>query len=272
MELTIVRAIAPNGVETLTTQAGRPFWKVTDTTGQQWSVFGNSQPAVDASNMPPGTLALMRVKIAPSRDGRFMNHNLVGLAAAPAGSQETSPQQLEQAINNAQFAPQAQPSFGMPQPGQSQGFGQQPSLGAPLGQQNGPPQQQQYTAPAPKTLGQGGSLSDADILRMGRSTAIAAVAAIALTADDFRDDQGELDWRRVYEAAEAVSQFITHRQHKGWGLQEVQRPSNEQQVLAEVNAQFGAGTVTQGLPQAPEPVAADVASAESAEGGDVPWD
>jgi hypothetical protein len=133
--------------------------------------------------------------------------------------------------------------------------------------------------PMQKTMGQGGNMSDADLTRMARSSAITAVMGAAFTPEDFRDAEENVDWMRVYAAAEAVTKFILSRQHQGWQpgveLEAPERPqgsSNEQQVLAEVQAQFGDGLVSQGFAEPQEPLPVAEASSEKAEGGEFPWD
>jgi hypothetical protein len=135
----------------------------------------------------------------------------------------------------------------------------------------------QVMSPSVKTMGQGGNLSDADLTRIARSTAIDAVVGVAFTSDDFRDsDNGELDWEAGYTATEAITKFILFRQHRGWDLsKEIVPPAlvaplsaeqqNEQMIMAEIQDEFPEFTEVQPTPISPN------ASAAEAQGPEVGW-
>ena len=271
-ELTIFRAIAPGGVETLQAQNGRTYWKITDDTGQQWTCW-DPNTAVQANVFPPGQLTQMKVRIAPARDPQYgVNYSLIAIAPAPPGSSPT-PAGMEQ----------QQPALPM-QPMQMGGAAIQPTqMNVPTAITPGYPTQQpvpmtqpQGPLPSPpiKTLGQGGNFSDADITRMARSTAVEAATGLAQAfAPDFSDPEGNFDWMRFWLAAEAIAKHIVQRAHEGWvpgvEMDAPRRPeslSNEQQVLAEVQALPG----TVEVPVAPQGVPAQ-ASAEHADGGEIDW-
>jgi hypothetical protein len=249
-ELTICRMVI--GVETRQSQNGRTYWRVSDDTQQQWTTW-EANTATAALNLQ-GQLTQMRVRIAPASDPQYgMNLTLKAIQAAPPGSTPTPSGQEMQMAQQMQAMPQQAPSPQQMMPLQPVG-NQQPTA--------------QLPAPPVKTLGQGGNLSDADITRMARSTAIEAVVGAAFHPDDFRDEEENLDWTRVYAAAEAVSKFILQRSHQGWipGVEIESPKEGEQQVLAEVQAQFG-----EGLVEEPNPVPVAQASADNANGGDVDW-
>ena len=256
----IVRVIA--GVVPMPTSTGRNRWIVSDDQGQEWTCW-EPNVAMMASQLV-GQLAQMQVRIAPARDPQYgMNYSLKGIQAAPPGSQPTGPLPLmqpgQQQMNGpgmGGFQPQPVPFAGM---GPTPGMGMQPPQ-MPM------PQMPQAMQMPQKTLGQGGQFSDADLLRMARSTAIDAVIGVAFTSDDFRDDNGDVDWERLYAVAEAASKFITHRKHEGWtpGV-EINPRDNEAAVMAEVHAQFP-GTEQLPQPQMPQP------AAMGDDDNDVPWE
>jgi len=273
MDLTIYRTV--RSVEVRQAQNGRTYWVVTDDTNQEWKCWDPN--AAVAANNSAGTGQLMQlgVRVAPARDPQYgMNYSLrscslapMGVAPTPAGAEHQQAQAMPGPTQQLPGIPQPQP-IGQLQP-------QAPMPNVPMPQQQPMPQAQVLPAAGPqKTMGQGGNFSDLDILRMARSTSVEAAAALAAAfPPDFSNEEGNFDWLRFWLAAEAIQKHITHRAHEGWipGQEMNARgdgASNEQQVLAEVHAQFP-GTVE--VPVAPQGVPAQ-ASAENAEGGDIDWD
>jgi hypothetical protein len=265
-ETTIFRAVAR--VETRQAQNGRTYYKVSDDTGLEWTCW-DANVAITANSLVNQGLMQWKVRISPARDPQYgLNYSLLAIAPAPPGSQPTPPGQ-------EQSGEMVQPQ--MPQP--------MPQM-MPLLPQATPQQiAQQAQAPLPgppaKTMGQGGSYSDADLTRMARSTAIEAAASLAIAfPKDFSDPEGTVgersfDWMKFWSAAEALHKFILQRSHQGWvpgiELEAPERPSGSQQVLAEVEAQFGEGLVQEGFAEAPEAVPVADASADNASGGEVGW-
>lgn len=261
-DLTIYRGVL--GVQVLTSQAGRSYWRITDDTGVEWTTW-TANVATAAGNIQAGQLATMQVRIAPAQDPQYgMNFTLKAIGPAPQGAQPTPAGQEMQQAEQMQAMPQATPTPQQMMPTVQQVPQQQPTAMAPAVQ-----------SPV-KTLGQGGNFSDADLTRMARSTAIEAVVGAAFVPADFRDEEENVDWMRVYAAAEAISKFILQRAHQGWipglELDAPDKPSNEQQVLAEVQAQLGDGLVDQGFAENPDTLPMAEASSDNAEGGDVAWD
>lgn len=246
----LIRGVAVGGVQPMQAATGRNYWTVTDDQGQDWKVW-DAQTAMQANGLQ-GQMTAMTVRIAPSKNPEFgMNYTLKAIAPAPAGAQPSPPIPLAQ---------------GQPQPIPMQGM--QPIPQQMPTAQAVPQQMPEVLRPPVKTLGQGGTYTDADITRMARSTAIDAVVNVAFHYEDFRDDDtGEVSWEAIYAAAEAVTKFVLFRKHEGWEPgKEITPTANEQNVMAEVNAQFGEGTIQQGLPEL-QPQA----QAQDADGGDVGW-
>jgi hypothetical protein len=278
MELQIIRSIPPGGVQTLQSQRGRTYWRITDSTGKEWSCF-TANVAMAAANIPPGTPAQMTVRVTARQDGQGMNYNLQGIAPAMPGQPETPAGQEDGAMS---FPGMPQPNPGLPQQlFPQQGFQQQGFAGAAQPQIPGavqtpfpqmPAGGAQLPPPPQRTLGQGGTFTDADLARMARSTAVEAVTRLAASPDfapEFRDEENNWDWQRFYLAAEALSKFITHRAHEGWVPgQQISAPDREQEVLAEIQNTFP-GTTQLGMPEVGDPLASQ---AENAGGGEADWE
>jgi hypothetical protein len=266
-DLTIFRGV--QGVETRLSQGGRNYWKITDDTNFEWTSW-EPNVATTANQLVQGGLTQMLVRIAPAKDPAYgMNYTLRQIAPAPAGAQPTPAGAEMQQAAQIQATPQP-----VPQPAQMMPLMQQ----TPQQQPTNVPLQPQGALPSGpiRTLGQGGNFSDADITRMARSTAVEAATQLAIAfKPDFSGPEEEFDWMKFWLCAEALSKHIVHRAHEGWvpgqELEAPEKPSNEQQVLAEVQAQFGEGLVTQGLPEPPEPLPVAEASADNAGGGEVEW-
>jgi len=271
MDLTIYRGVRT--VEARTSQNQRNYWIVTDDTGQEWRCWEPN--AAVACNNVAGTGQLMQlgVRVAPARDPQYgMNYSLRSAALAPMGVQPTPAgaehQQAQQMPGPAQQMPGMQP---MPMGGAAI---QPTQMNVPTAITPGYPTQQPMPQPQAgpvKTMGQGGNFSDLDILRMARSTSVEAAARLAAAfPPDFSNEEGNFDWLRFWLAAEAIQKHITHRAHEGWipGQEMNARGStNEQQVLAEVQALPG----TVEVPMAPTQIPMG-ASAENADGGEIDWE
>lgn len=273
-DLTIFRGIT--AVETRLSQNGRNFWKVTDDAGVEWTSW-EANVATAANQLVQRGLAQMLVRVAPARDPQFgMNYTLKQVAAAPAGAQPTPPgAEMQQPMQ-----PQMPLASPVPMPMQQPGAPGVPAQPPGYAQSPPPPPQTQPQGGLPsgpvRTLGQGGNFSDADITRMARSVAIEATATLATAfRPDFSGPEEEFDWMKFWLAAEAISKFITHRRHEGWTpgveLDAPDKPAGNQKVLAEVQAQFSEGLVSEGFAEPPEPLPVAEASADNAEGGEVPW-
>lgn len=261
-ESTFVAVVPPDSLVGKRSKDGqRNYWKATDPNGTTWTIW-DAQLALQYTTLV-GQQALWSGKISPASDPRYgMNYELRALQALNGGQVQQGTVAATQAGDQSSVLPQPaglpQPT-GLPQP-------------APAPQAPPTPQASQLPSPPSQTLGQGGTFSDSDILRMARSTSIEAVSRLAIVIpDDFKDADGRFDWSRFYLAAESMAKFITLRKHEGWVPNVELDPgvSNEERVIAEVNAEFP-GAVTKGLPDLPEDP--DVASAENAVGDEVPWD
>jgi len=249
----------PTGLVADRTSTGKAFWKLTADDGVEWRIW---EPAIaHKASALAGQMAVWTVRVSPARDPRYgynyaivdLNGTLDGVATTPMTPM--APAQLP-GMAPAPFA-----GVPVPPPGVAPQVPMMP--GGPTGLPVPPAQPQ-------KTMGQGGQFSDSDILRMSRSAAVGAVVSVAFMPEDFRDEENQLDWSRVYLAAEAIAKFITHRRHQGWtpGV-EIENPAPEQTLLSELQQTFGEGAVVQGIPE-PEPP--EMASAEHAGGGSVSWD
>ncbi len=261
----VVRQVA--AVQPYSAQSGKSYWGVTDDQGQEWKVW-EASVAMQAQQLL-GQMALMTVRISPAKDPTFgMNYVLKAIGPAQAGAQPTAmplaqPVQMEMQPQMPMQQPQAMPQMPMTMPLQPV----MPAMSMPV-------DMPEVLRPPIKTLGQGGTMSDADITRMARSTAINAVVGVAFTYEDFRDeDTGTADWAAIYAAAEACSKFILFRRHEGWtpGREIAPHTTAEQEVMAEVQAEFPEGLVELPMmPTQPE-VNPTQASAEQAQGGEVGW-
>ena len=239
----ITRGVAVGGVQPMQASTGRNYWVVTDDQGQEWRCFDAATAM--AANGLQGQMALMKVAITPAKDPQFgMNYYLRAISAAPDGAQPTGPQPLMQPMQQptqpAQMMMPTQPQMTPITPPTGQQLPQMPqSQALPEGMP-------ENLRPPVKTMGQGGNMTDADLTRMARSTAISAVIAAAFRFEDFRDEELNADWERIYAVAEAATKFILFRRHEGWQPgEEITPSSNEQAVLAEVHDQFPGTTEQQ---------------------------
>ena len=259
-ETTIFRAIAR--VETRQAQNGRTYYKVSDDTGLEWTCW-DANVAITANSLIGQGLMQMKVRISPARDPQYgLNYSLLAVAPAPAGAQPTPPGQEQ----TGEMVQPATPQIPQMTP--------MPTIGTPMMPTT---PQVPLPGPPPKTMGQGGSFSDADLTRMARSTAIEAAAQLATAfPPDFSNEESNFDWMKFWSAAEALHKFILSRSHQGWTpgveLEAPERPGDGRQVLAEVEAQFGEGLVSEGFAETPEPVPVAEASADNAQGPEVGWD
>jgi len=257
-EQTLVQVVPPDSLIARRSQTGRNYWIATDHNNVEWRIW-DAQLALLYTTLY-GQNAIWGVRIAPAKDPKFgMNYELKSLAAVNGNVAQGVQAQMP-----------GQPQLPQPEDAYGQGAPQ------PIVQQPSPlpivtPQTPVLPSPPSQTLGQGGSFSDADITRMARSTAVEAVSRLMMVAaDEFKTGEGKLDWTKLYAAAEALSKFITHRSHQGWepGVELAPSVNREQQVIAEVEAQFP-GAVVQGMPEVPED--SSPASAENADGGEIDW-